>query len=155
MRGSVFGASLRSRASWRVASSAADSSRLAWRLPSPPLPRRVQGAWRSLLLAGIRRWGGRRCGRIDLGASVLFRDGGCRTGHDGRDNADGRATAGRDTTAASRRAAADGRPTTRRPASAGVGRGTLRRSGSGERLDRAHLAAGALRVMIYYSLNSV
>ena len=58
-------------ASWRVPLSAADPSWLEWRLPSPPLPRRVLGTWRTLLLAGIRRRSCRRCGRVDLGASVL------------------------------------------------------------------------------------
>ena len=106
-------------ASWRIPSPAADPSRMARRLP--PLPRRVLGTWWTLLLAGLRRRSCRRRGRIDLGASLLLRDGGCRTGYHCCDDADGRSTAGRRAAATGRGSAADSRPTTRRPASAGLG----------------------------------
>ena len=105
-RGGIDGG-VRSGLAWRAASWRLAwwlSSRLARWLSPPSLPRRVLGSRRTVFLAGIRRRGGRRCRRDDLGASVLFRDRRCAAGSDSRDNADGRSTTRRGSAARGRAA---------------------------------------------------
>ena len=127
---------VRARLAWRIS-----PSRMARWLPS--LPRRLLGARRLQLLAGVCRWGDWRGGRK----------------HDHRQKPDGcgsatcgSSAAGCCATASCRSAARCSttgcRPAICRPASASLGRRSLRRSGTSQRLNCPYLATWTLRVRL-------